>query len=191
MEHLPQAGGALTTLSAQQARTVAALAARIFPSDDLGIGAPEAGVIFYIDRSLGGALAELLPRYEEGLDALDAYGTAHHASSFAELDPAIQDDVLRAMETEAGIPGFGASGSRSFLRLVIRHTREGMFCDPAYGGNRGTLGWRLLGFPGVQRSFTAEEQMGEPIVREHIGTMADMNFRYDPSGHAKRDGTGE
>src|SRR5665213_557004 len=98
MEHLPAPRGALTTLSTRQARTVAAMAARIFPSDDLGIGAPEAGVIFYIDRSLSGPLAELLPRYEEGLDALDAYGTAHHGLPFAELAPTVQDEILRTME---------------------------------------------------------------------------------------------
>ena len=191
MEHLPAAGGALTTLSTRQARTVAAVAARIFPSDDLGIGAAEAGVLFYIDRSLGGALADLLPRYEEGVDALEVYCAAHHAVPFAELDPVIQDAVLRDMESEEGIPGFGASGSRSFFHLVIAHTREGMFCDPAYGGNQGALGWRLLGFPGVQRTFTAEEQMGAPIIREHIGTMADMNFRYEPTARATGAGAGE
>ncbi len=191
MEHLPRADGALTTLSARQARTVAAMAARIFPSDELGIGAPEAGVLFYIDRSLAGALADLLPRYEEGVDALEAYCAAHPALPFAELEPAVQDAVLQTMETEEGIPGFGASGSRSFLHLVIGHTREGMFCDPAYGGNQGALGWRLLGFPGVQRTFTAEEQMGAPIVREYIGTMADMNFRHEPADSATRPGMEE
>jgi gluconate 2-dehydrogenase gamma chain len=190
MELLPRAGGALTTLSARQARAIAAPAARIFPSDELGIGAAEAGVLFYIDRSLAGALAELLPRYEEGVDALEAYCAAHHALPFADLDLEVQGAVLRIMETAEGIPGFGASGSRSFFHLVIAHTRQGMFCDPAYGGNRGALGWRLLGFPGVQRIFTAEEQMGAPIVREHIGTMADMNFRYEPASRATRDGTG-
>jgi hypothetical protein len=190
MEHLPTTSGALIALSARQARTVGAMASRIFPSDDLGIGASEAGVLFYIDRSLAGAFAELLPRYEEGVDALDAYCAAHHALPFAELEPAVQDEILRAMESETGIPGFGASGSRAFFHLVISHTRQGMFCDPAYGGNQGTLGWRLLGFPGVQQTFTAEEQMGAPIVREQIGTMADMHFRYDPSAHAERDGTG-
>jgi gluconate 2-dehydrogenase gamma chain len=190
MELLPRVGGALTTLSARQARTIAAMAARIFPSDELGIGAAEAGVIFYIDRSLAGALAALLPRYEEGADALDAYSMARHGLPFSDLDPEVQDAVLRIMETAEGIPGFGASGSRSFFHLVIAHTRQGMFCDPAYGGNQGALGWRLLGFPGVQRTFTAEEQMGAPIVREHIGTMANMNFRYEPSAPATRDGTG-
>ncbi|HWE60199.1 MAG TPA: gluconate 2-dehydrogenase subunit 3 family protein, partial [Chloroflexota bacterium] len=74
------------------------------------------------------------------------------------------------------LPGFGAPGAAAFLALVIRHTREGMFGDPAYGGNRDLAGWRLLGFPGVQLSYTAEEQMGAPVAREHIGTMADVNY---------------
>ena len=37
-----------------EAHVIAAAAARIFPSDDSGPGATEAGVILYIDRQLGG-----------------------------------------------------------------------------------------------------------------------------------------
>ena len=39
----------------QEALIVAAAAARIFPSDETGPGASEAGVVFYIDRQLAGA----------------------------------------------------------------------------------------------------------------------------------------
>ena len=41
--------------------------------------------------------------------------------------------------------------------VVREHTFEGMFCDPVYGGNHGTVGWKLVGFPGVQWGYTAEQ----------------------------------
>ena len=35
-----------------------------------------------------------------------------------------------------------------FLPLLIMHTRQGFYCDPIYGGNRGRVGWETIGFPG-------------------------------------------
>ena len=35
-----------------------------------------------------------------------------------------------------------------FLPLVVTHTRQGFYADPIYGGNRGRVGWDVIGFPG-------------------------------------------
>jgi gluconate 2-dehydrogenase gamma chain len=35
-----------------------------------------------------------------------------------------------------------------------KHTMEGMFADPIYGGNKDFAGWRLVNFPGIQAVFT-------------------------------------
>ena len=32
-----------------------------------------------------------------------------------------------------------------------------MFADPVYGGNKDFAGWQLVGFPGVQLIYTANE----------------------------------
>ena len=40
-----------------------------------------------------------------------------------------------------------------FFEALLQHTREGLFADPVHGGNRGMLGWRLLGHPGAQRGY--------------------------------------
>src|SRR5688500_13792399 len=48
---------ALETLTAAEAATLEAIAARIIPSDANGPGAVEARAARYIDRALGGALA--------------------------------------------------------------------------------------------------------------------------------------
>jgi len=30
---------------------------------------------------------------------------------------------------------------------------DGFFADPAYGGNRGKVGWKLVGYPGVAVAY--------------------------------------
>ncbi|HWE61571.1 MAG TPA: gluconate 2-dehydrogenase subunit 3 family protein, partial [Chloroflexota bacterium] len=91
-------GEALVALSQAQAAVVAAMAARIVPSDELGPGAAEAGVIFYIDRALAGAYAEHLERYLQGIAAVDAYAHARHGRGFAGLAAHQQDVVLLDLE---------------------------------------------------------------------------------------------
>ena len=44
-----------------------------------------------------------------------------------------------------------------FFGAVRLHTIEGMFCDPMYGGNRDCVGWKLIGFPGAQWGYSAEQ----------------------------------
>jgi hypothetical protein len=64
-----------------------------------------------------------------------------------------------------------------FMSLLIRHTREGMFCDPAHGGNRELVGWRLLGYPGIHRVWHHDEQaIGAPIRPRPLTTLADDRF---------------
>src|SRR5712671_1664133 len=50
----------------EQALDVAAAAARIFPSDESGPGATEAGVVIYIDRQLAGPYGKDRNRYSKG-----------------------------------------------------------------------------------------------------------------------------
>jgi gluconate 2-dehydrogenase gamma chain len=46
---------------------------------------------------------------------------------------------------------------------------EGMFADPAYGGNKNFAGWRLVDFPGAQPQFTpADMQSNQAFTREPI-----------------------
>lgn len=139
----------------KEALIAAAAAARIFPSDDSGPGAREAGVSIYIDRQLAGsygrdrfrytqppfeeAPAELgyqgkqTPReiYREGLKSL---------AGFELLSPAQQDQSLQKIESSV------------FFRLLRQNTIEGVFCDPMHGGNVDMIGWQLVGFPGPRMS---------------------------------------
>ena len=44
------------------------------------------------------------------------------------------------------------------FELLRRRTIEGVFADPAHGGNRDGLGWTLIGYPGPKGTFTAADQ---------------------------------
>ncbi|MEU4362638.1 gluconate 2-dehydrogenase subunit 3 family protein [Promicromonospora sp. NPDC023987] len=67
---------------------------------------------------------------------------------------ATSDDVLDQAEEV-----FGTVSPGGFFSMVRADTIEGMFADPAYGGNRDLAGWRLVGWPGAQRSYSPEEML--------------------------------
>lgn len=138
-----------------EALIVAAAASRIFPSDESGPGAREAGVAIFIDRQLAGSYGRDLFRYtqppfEDAPRELGYQGSATPRQIYREglrglrgfhlLDPAEQDEALRKIE------------STPFFSLLRRNTIEGMFCDPMHGGNAGMIGWQLIGFPGPRMS---------------------------------------
>ena len=127
------AGAPFVNLSALEAAGLEAVAARIIPTDETP-GAREAGVIHFIDQSLGSFMAEVSGELRGGLTALDTRAAATGGKAFAELDEAAQDALLRDIEQT---PFFG---------LMQYLTVAGMFSLPSYGGNRDHLGWKLLDF---------------------------------------------
>src|SRR5262245_52709079 len=161
-----QAAEPYKNLSADEARTLEAIVARLIPSDARGPGALEAGAARYIDRALGDALAASRPAYTLGLAALDAYARGASGKRFAELGPERQEALLRDPEQNVA-KGFTPSAS-AFFELVLGNTLEGTFGDPYYGGNRDFIGWELIGYPGLRLAVRAEEQRmdaNNPLVR--------------------------
>jgi len=136
----------LDTLTAAEAATLEAIAARLIPTDGNGPGAADARAARYIDRALGGALADAREAYRAGLAAVDAYARASKSAPFAQLSAADQDAVLTEME------------STPFFTVVRTHTIQGTFCDPYYGGNANFVGWDLIGYPGIRLAVTADQQ---------------------------------
>ena len=165
----PQTLRALESLTAHEFETVTAMTARLIPSDAAGPGALEAHVSTYIDRALNSHYREDRDAYTMNLAALDAYSKATHAAQFAALPPEQQDAVLTALERNTVARSFSFSPSAgAFFTMVLRHTQEGMFGDPYYGGNAGFIGWDLLGFPGVKLMFLpAEQEIDYPIAKAH------------------------
>ena len=81
-------------------------------------------------------------------------------ASFAQLDAARQDEVITALE-QGKATGFTWPTAQAFFNTVRTHTMEGMFADPVYGGNKDFAGWRLVGFPGAQPSFTPADMQSK------------------------------
>jgi gluconate 2-dehydrogenase gamma chain len=143
-------------LNDDDAATVAAFTERLLPGAPGKPGARDAGVLNYIDLALSGAYEDLQDFYRRGLASLDAYCRKTHNASFVRLDAARQDEVITALE-QGKATGFAWPTQQAFFNTLRTHTMEGMFADPLYGGNKDFAGWRLVGFPGAQPVFSAED----------------------------------
>jgi gluconate 2-dehydrogenase gamma chain len=146
----------LRFFTAEDAHTVSAACERIFPKDESGPGATEAGVVVYVDRQLAGPYGRDQFRYTRGpfVNSVPEHGYQGKATpreiyregivmlgQFSSLSTEKQDQKLQSMETTV------------FFQMLRIHTIEGMFCDPMHGGNAGMIGWQLIGFPGPQMSY--------------------------------------
>lgn len=147
-------------LQPREAAFVQAALSRLIPNDELGPGAAEAGVAAFIDRQLAGAWGAGARLYRSGPwregEPTQGYQLPHTPAElfrsalrdlpverFTALDAAAQDDFLRGLEKEHA----------EFFGLLLSLTMEGFFGDPAYGGNQGMAGWRLVGFPGAYANY--------------------------------------
>jgi gluconate 2-dehydrogenase gamma chain len=155
-----------------EAAFVEAAVARLIPSDAQGPGALEADVPRFIDRQLAGPYGAgdhfyLQPPFPKGLptqgwqmaapaevyraaiSAVDGWSAATYGRPFAALDPAIQDEALKALEDGKATLD-GAADAKAFFALLLQNAIEGYFSDPIYGGNRDMSAWRMIGFPGAR-----------------------------------------
>ncbi len=127
-------GNSFTTLNTEEAVELAAIAARIIPSDETP-GANEAGVIHFIDNVMGTRRPEVLGPLRDGLASLqDTVRATLTERKFSELDPQQQDAILQGIE------------DTPFFATMRYLTIAGMFSLPEYGGNRDYAGWKLIGF---------------------------------------------
>jgi gluconate 2-dehydrogenase gamma chain len=156
----PLSAHPLANLTARETEILSAMIDRLIPSDDLGPGALDAGVVRYIDRALSEAESDAADAYRAGLAALDTYSRYTRGGPFIDLSTVDQDSVLIDVQigaaTGAGVGFVGGSGS--FFNMVKSHTWQGMFGDPQYGGNVNFVGWDLLDYPGVRLGVSPEEQ---------------------------------
>ena len=94
--------------------------------------------------------------YEIGLQAVYDYAREQYGSTVPELDEEQLDQIIWDLLDDK-VPGFDQFPPSSFFHTLRRHTAEGMFSDPAYGGNRDFIGWNLVGFPGSQRAYSIDD----------------------------------
>ncbi|MBY0123047.1 gluconate 2-dehydrogenase subunit 3 family protein [Bacillus sp. S/N-304-OC-R1] len=148
---------------------------RIFPKDDLGPGAIELGVPYFIDNQLAGnygsnareymqgphfigaptqgyqASLTRADAYRQGIAALDKEAHARFNKSFVDLEGGQMDEILTAFEKgEVKMTGIT---SDFFFRMLRSATIQGVYADPIYSGNNNMDGWRMKDFPGNQMSY--------------------------------------
>lgn len=200
---------ALMYLNDFEARTVEAITERIIPAGDVGGAAEAGVVYYIDRALAGFStkLQRVYRLGLRELDAwCDRVFSAHFVDLPPErqdvavrtlLGPelagpgtAVPPGSIEPESTAAGAPedtretvaGSGDAGPELLHRLfaVIReHTIEGYFGDPVYGGNRNAVGWRLVGFPGAQWGYTAEQMRpgfdSRSIV---IKTLSDLRAEF-------------
>lgn len=123
-------------LTRPQASVIDAMASRILPAVDGRPGAHEAGVVYFIDRSLTTFNAGQKKLYADGIADLNrrAVRRWRGTTSFATLTPAQQDELLHDIE------------QTPFFQAARFDTVVGTFALPTWGGNRDYAGWHMLGF---------------------------------------------
>ena len=131
------AGGtkAYRFLTPQEAAAFDAFSAQIIPTDETP-GAREANVVHFADYLLSVFEPEQQGAVRDAFKSLQEQTakTVPGATSFAALNSAQQIEVMKTMEKT---PAFG---------LLRGYTITGVFCDPALGGNKDKVGWKLIGF---------------------------------------------
>jgi gluconate 2-dehydrogenase gamma chain len=171
---------------------VDAAVSRLIPADELGPGAKEAHVTFFIDQQMDGAFGrgeswymqgpfkegekeqgyqlKLVPSqlYRVAIKAADDYCRGKFGKPFAELADADRDTVLHGLE--GGDIHLDNAPAKEFFALLWQNTQEGFFADPIYGGNRAFAGWKLVGFPGPRYNYVSEiEQFGKAYDMPVVG----------------------
>ncbi len=203
----PHAYGCLTQ---PEVRFLDAAVDRLIPPDELGPGAKDADVTYYIDRQLcsvwgthgrnyrsgpwlegtpqQGFQSRLTPQeiYKVGILETNQYCTKQYGKNFEFLSGAQQDEVLQALES--GKVPLPSLSSKLFFDLLWRNTEEGFFADPIYGGNRDKVGWKLLGFPGVASGAYNGHIDNPEVYRAEPVSILDIETKkaaVDAQGYAK------
>lgn len=135
--------------TSEQAAEIEALTARIIPSDETP-GAREAGVVYFIDRSLATFAADDQKTYREGLPELQVRVSEMFpgGAKFSGLTAEQQDEVLHSFDENASPgrrPFRTRPGALNFFETLRQHTVAGFLIDPDYGGNHDGVGWKLIG----------------------------------------------
>ena len=129
-------------------------------------GGAGAGLPAHVEQQWGGTLRGLRDIYVEGLAIVDQVSIAQRGAPFTSLSTADQDAVLAALDQPHVFPADPVRKA-TFLDHAIRHTIEGCFAAPEYGGNAGGAGWRMIGLEGDS------QPLGYAIYQETIDAMAE------------------
>jgi hypothetical protein len=110
-----------------------------------GLSGEEQALVAPLDAQLGGPLPGLRNVYRDGLAQVDALSRMQEGGAFVDLAPDARARVRDAARKTFPVL---ARRDRNFIDLVTRHTIEGAFAAPEYGGNTRQRGWKMMGLEG-------------------------------------------
>lgn len=86
--------------------------------------------------------------FRAGTEGLAVYCMATYQKPFDQLSADAREAVLKGLQSgKVALPN-GVPAATYFAQL-LQMFYEAMFADPIYGGNKNKLGWKLVGYPGV------------------------------------------
>lgn len=175
--------------TAEERAFIEAAVSRLIPNDEVGPGAVEANVPFFLDRQLagpfgrgdhyylGGPWKKGTPEqgyqsrfnpaqlYRAAIKAIDKYSIGKfNSSTFAKLSDADRDALLKGLEAGTVELDDGVD-AKGFFAMLLQNTKEGYFADPIYGGNKDMGAWKMIGFPGAHYDYSEwVTRHGEPVT---------------------------
>jgi len=181
-------GTAFKFFTAEERAFIEAAVERLIPNDDVGPGAVEAGVPFFLDRQLAGPFgrgdhfylagpwkkgapeqgyqSRFSPAdlYRAAIKAIDAHCKQQfNGRAFTALNADERDGLLKDLEAGKTELGDGVDG-KAFFTMLLQNTKEGYFGDPIYGGNKDMGAWKMIGFPGAHYDYSEWiERHGEKV----------------------------
>ncbi|HEX4410732.1 MAG TPA: gluconate 2-dehydrogenase subunit 3 family protein [Xanthobacteraceae bacterium] len=147
----------------------------LIPADELSPSGSDCGCAVYIDRQLASAWGGGAKMYRAGpyfkgkpeqgyqlpltpaeffvagITAANEWSHRTYGHDFDRLPPDKRVEALKAMEE--GKADFKNFNAKAFFGRLHAMTVEGFFADPIYGGNRGKVSWKMLGFPGLPATY--------------------------------------
>jgi len=131
--------------------TLTAAVDRVLPRDE-DPGALDANVPEYIDAMLQTEqLQQMKAQFVPGVAALERRAQKMFKTTFAAATPAQQDELLTLFKNSPE-----KSGEARWYEMLIVLVMEGFLGDPSYGGNKGEVGWKLVGFSLVGRNLKGD-----------------------------------
>ncbi len=178
--------------------TLSAATERIFPKDDLGPGAIELDVPYFIDHQLAGNYGNNSKEYmqgpfkagqstqgyqsrltraeifQQGIAKIESESQSRFKKGFSDLENNQMDEILTAFQKDE-VP-MTAVSSAFFFKLLRQATLEGAYADPLYGGNNNMDGWRMKNFPGHQGSYAQviDKEAFQKIEPKSLSSMQNM-----------------
>lgn len=151
---------------------VESLVEHMCPPDEFTPGGVECGLAVFIDRQLAGAFGQgdrlylrgpfrvgvaedgyqrpLTPAqyFKAGLRCLEEHCVRQRGAGFARLAAAGKESVLTEVAAGRWDDTTFALGAW-FNELFHPLFEQACFADPAYGGNRNKVFWKMIGYPGL------------------------------------------